>query len=125
MRVNHLASLPVSYYHFQNSKTTQFDSDVFFSKFCIGYGVEAHFTLQLLTYTHTHTHIRLMALFPGLPGRASTRKVKLIWISLKQETVSGSGINWAICKLLTYWYHYDHSSELEMIVICSGSHFHK
>ena len=26
------------------------------------------------------------------------RKVKPIWILLKQETVSGSGIRWAICK---------------------------
>ena len=36
--------------------------------------------------------------FPGLPGWAGTRKVKPIWISLKQETVSGSGISWAIRK---------------------------
>jgi len=36
--------------------------------------------------------------FPGLPRWAGTRKVKPIWILLKQETVSGSGINWAICK---------------------------
>ena len=43
-------------------------------------------------------HTRLMALCPGLPGWASTRKVKLIWILLKQETVSGSGTSWAICK---------------------------
>ena len=39
-----------------------------------------------------------MALFLGLPGWAGTRKVKPIWILLKQETVSGSGISWAICK---------------------------
>ena len=39
-----------------------------------------------------------MALFPGRPRWASTRKVKPIWISLKQETVGGSGISWAICK---------------------------
>ena len=39
-----------------------------------------------------------MALCPGLPGWAGTRKVKRIWILLKQETVSGSGISWAICK---------------------------
>ena len=44
----------------------------------------------------THTH--LTALCPGLPGWAGTRTVKPIWISLKQETVSGSGISWAICK---------------------------
>ena len=37
-------------------------------------------------YTHT------------LPGRASARKVKPIWILLKQGTVSGSSISWVICK---------------------------
>jgi len=50
------------------------------------------------THTHTHTPIYLTALCPGLPGWAGTRKVKPIWILLKQETVSGSGIRWAICK---------------------------
>jgi len=39
-----------------------------------------------------------MALFPGLPRSAGTRKAKPIWILLKQETVSGSGISWNICK---------------------------
>ena len=43
--------------------------------------------------SHKHT-----ALFPGLPEWAGTRKVKSTWILLKQETVSGSGIRWAICK---------------------------
>ena len=46
----------------------------------------------------THKHTRLTALFPGLPGWAGTRKVKPIWILLKQETVNGSGISWATCK---------------------------
>ena len=36
--------------------------------------------------------------FLGLSRWAGTRKVKPIWILLKQETVSGSGISWAICK---------------------------
>ena len=45
-----------------------------------------------------NTHTRLTALCPGLPGWASTRKVKPVWILLKQETVSGSGISWAICN---------------------------
>ena len=44
------------------------------------------------------THIRITAFCPGPPGWASTRKVKPIWILQKQETVSGSGISWAICK---------------------------
>ena len=47
---------------------------------------------------HKHTHTRLTALCPGLPRWARTRKVKPIWILVKQETVSGSGISWAICK---------------------------
>ena len=47
---------------------------------------------------YTHTDIRLTALFPGLPRWAGTRNVKPIWILLKQETVSGSGISLAICK---------------------------
>ena len=49
-------------------------------------------------WKYTHTHICLTALFPGLPGWAGARKVKPIRILLKQETVSGSGISWAICK---------------------------
>ena len=40
--------------------------------------------------TQSVTHTRLTALF--------SRKVKPISILLKQETVSGSGISWAICK---------------------------
>ena len=46
--------------------------------------------------TNTHTH--LTALFLGLPRWAGTTKVKPIWILLKEETLSGSGISWAICK---------------------------
>ena len=54
---------------------------------------------QATGYAHTHTH--LTALFLGLPRWAGTRKVKQIWILLKKETVSGSGISWAICKSAT------------------------
>ena len=50
------------------------------------------------TYTQQHTHTRLMTLCLWLPRWAGTRNVKPIWILLKQETVSSSGINWAICK---------------------------
>ena len=57
-----------------------------------------HGETETHTHTHTHTHSRLTALFPGLPTWAGTRKVKPIWILLKQETVSGSGISWDICK---------------------------
>jgi len=55
-------------------------------------------SLVSLTHTHIHTHTRLTALCPGLPRWAGTRIVKPIWILLKQETVSGSGISWATCK---------------------------
>ena len=49
-------------------------------------------------WRRTHTQTRLTALCSGPPGWASTRKVKPSWILLKQETVSGSRIRWAICK---------------------------
>jgi len=52
---------------------------------------------QYLTETRMHTRTRLMALCPGLPG--TTKKVKPIWILLKQETMTGSGSSWATCKL--------------------------
>jgi len=45
----------------------------------------------------THTHL-FNGPFPGLPRWAGTRKVKPVWILLKQETLSGIGISWAICK---------------------------
>ena len=62
----------------------------------ISYKVKASWCIQ--THRRTHTHTRLTALCPGLPGWAGTRKVKPMWISLKQETVGGIGISWAICK---------------------------
>ena len=49
-------------------------------------------------HSETLHYIHLTALFPGLPGWASIRNIKPILILRKQETVSGSGISWAICK---------------------------
>ena len=46
---------------------------------------------------HTQTHTRLTALFPWLPKWAGTRKVKPIWIWLKQETVA---VESAVCTSL-------------------------
>ena len=46
--------------------------------------------------TTTHTHSTALCL--RLPRWAGTRKVKPIWILWEQETVSGSGISWTICK---------------------------
>ena len=52
-----------------------------------------------LAETYLPQHIPcLTALFPGLPGWAGTKKAKPIWILLKQETMSGSDISWAICR---------------------------
>ena len=58
------------------------------------------FSLFWQPTSHNYTHTHLTAFFLGLPGWDGTRKVKLnlIYILLKQETVSGSGISWAICK---------------------------
>ena len=61
------------------------------------YGVYPRIPPNTPLVTHTHAH-PFNGPFPGLPGLASTRKVKPIRISLEQETVSGSGISWAICK---------------------------
>ena len=47
--------------------------------------------------THLFTH-PFNGPCPGLPGSAGIRKVKPIWILLKEDTVSGSGITWAVCK---------------------------
>ena len=43
---------------------------------------------EWLEWNWLKTHTRLTALCPGLPRWAGTRKVKPIWILLKQETVS-------------------------------------
>jgi len=52
--------------------------------------------LWIIEHTHTHTHIRFTAFFVrDYPGEPVPEP---IWILLKQGTVSGSGISWAICK---------------------------
>jgi len=63
----------------------------------INYGENLSFNVRF-GYSNTHTHTSLTALCPGQPRWAGTTKVKPIWILLEQETVSGSGISWAICK---------------------------
>ena len=60
------------------------------------FSLSTYIIVQYFIQSVSNTH--LMAVCPGLPGWAGTRKVKPIWILLKQETVSGSGISWAICK---------------------------
>jgi len=53
---------------------------------------------QLITTTNTNV-LRPTGLCPRLPRWAGTGKVKPIWILLKQETMSGSGISWAYANL--------------------------
>jgi len=72
--------------------------------------------------TISDTHIHLTALCPGQPRWALTRKVKPIWILLKQETVIGSGISCLICKsapysrqITTQAYHYSVFDQLDAI----------
>ena len=74
------------------------------------------FESQIITLTHT----RLTTLFPGLPGWAGTRKVKPIWILLKQETVSGSGISRAICKSGTSLQTDNHASTSPLSFLQAG-----
>ena len=50
-----------------------------------------------VTYYIIHTH-PFNGPFSGTPQVSRYQKGKPIWILLKQETVSGSGISWAICK---------------------------
>ena len=61
---------------------------------CLEQGADMHMAIVPFSCPFTRTHT-----FNGLfSGWAGTRKVKPIRILLKQETVSGSGISWAICK---------------------------
>ena len=52
-------------------------------------------TSLLLQHTHSNPFNGPLC---GTTRSAGTRKVKPICILLKQETVSGTGISWAICK---------------------------
>jgi len=70
--------------------------DIFYLFFCNICTMQCIFSTVTVFMDVTHTY--LTALFPGLPRSLGTRKVKPIWILLKQETVSGSGISWTIRK---------------------------
>ena len=79
-------------------------------------GIVLWYNINKLTYSLSHTsvklflcqqfsivlqkitHTQLVAFFLGLPMWAGTRKLTSFWSLLKQETVSGSGLSWAIHK---------------------------
>ena len=54
-------------------------------------------TLMPVVHTHTHTH-PIKGPFSGTTQVSWYQKGKTNLILLKQETVSGSGISWAVCK---------------------------
>ena len=66
-------------------------------------------TLYIHTHTHTHTHLMVLN---------GTRKVKPIWILVKQETVSDSGISWAmqVCTSL----HTDNNASTPLLSFFTG-----
>ena len=82
----------------QNQETSRYYGKEKVAAICLNKLFTYRWLLSCQQFSYTHTHTRLTALFPGQPRWAGTRKVKPIWILLKQETVSGSGISWAICK---------------------------
>ena len=53
--------------------------------------------------------------------QAGTRKVKPIWILLKQETVSGSGISWASASEVTTLWRYTNLFIIIIIIICKSA----
>jgi len=60
--------------------------------------------LQKKLYWYIHTYIRIHPFSGTLSGTTRVswyQKGKTIWILLKQKTVSGSGISWALCKSAT------------------------
>jgi len=58
---------------------------------------------DMLPYHNDNATISQLAMpfnrhFTGSTGWAGAIKIILMWIILKQETVSGSGISWVVCK---------------------------
>jgi len=69
--------------------------------------IQSSMPVSAMTQTHAVTHHATSVTIGHIDAQwglgpnnthARTQKVKPIWILLKQETVSGSGISWAICK---------------------------
>jgi len=62
-------------------------------------------TLTICHQIDNNNNTRLTALFWDYPGEPVPEKEKAIWILLKQETVNGSGISWAMCKSASHSRH--------------------
>ena len=61
----------------------------------LGWLTRSHYILRLLLHTHTHPFNSRLSRTTRV---SQYQKVKPVWILLKQETVSGSGVRCAICK---------------------------
>ena len=71
----------------------------FYSEFAVKWSLKIPPHLAYVAILpYMHTYIRLTALFSGTTRVSRYQKGKPIWILVKQETMSGSGISWAICK---------------------------
>jgi len=53
---------------------------------------------RLIKQAETNTHTPFNSPLSGTTWVSWYQKGKIIWILLKQEAVSGSGISWAVCK---------------------------
>jgi len=78
---------------------------------------------QLTDYTHTLTHNThtFNGPFSGTTQVGRYEKVKPIWILLKQETVSGSGISWAM-QVCTSLQTDNHASIPPLSFLQAGCH---
>ena len=83
----------------------------------MGDGIPIIISVTISTHTHTHP-------FNGPLSRTTRvsryQKGRPIWILLKQETVSGSGISWAICKSAPRSRHYNHISTPPLSFLQAG-----
>jgi len=89
------------HYHRYLLKLWSVADDFLYLPTSVPYSVFFWITHLAFCFGSTHTHTHLTALFSRtiwVSWHQKDKKVKPIWILLKQEKVSGSGISWAICK---------------------------
>ena len=78
--------------HSSQKKTLRSLYSCLLMSLCTKHQIGRHIPVLFVNIIQT-SHTQCNGSFSG-----TTRKVKPIWILLKQETASGSGISWAICK---------------------------
>jgi len=76
-----------------------YDIIYYYVKICPGKSLSIEHSRNMDQHIRTHTHTHTFnGPFSGTTWVSRYQKGKPIWILLKQETVSSSGISWAICK---------------------------